>query len=148
MTLNTGCIGKVKKVEQTEDTVGLIVKCELAKSVMDVRRISLRILSVDLVLCGKVVTIISVYGLQSGQSEKDKNCFYDDLSTEVQSKNGNCIALDVNGHVENSINGYKGVHGGKGWGIRNKDREVFLEFADSFVWWLATRFSKTKTQKS
>ena len=41
--------------------VGLMVRCELAKSTLNVRRINTRIVSVDLVLCGKVVTIISVY---------------------------------------------------------------------------------------
>ena len=71
-----------------EDTasgsVGLMMKYELAKFVMDVRRISPRILSVDLVLSSKVVTIISVYGPQSGRSEENKNCFHDDLSAEMQ----------------------------------------------------------------
>ena len=37
--------------------VELMVKFELVKSVMDARRISSRVLPVDLVLCGKVVTI-------------------------------------------------------------------------------------------
>ena len=59
------------------------------------------------------MTTIFVYGSHSGRCKEDKNCFYDDLSAEVQSKNGNCIVLgDFNGHVGNSRDGYKGVHGG------------------------------------
>ena len=52
-----------------------MVKHELVKSVMDVGRISPRSLFVDLVPSGKVVTVISVYGPQSGRSEEHKNSF-------------------------------------------------------------------------
>ena len=92
------------------------------------------LLSVNLELFLIVVTIISVYGPQSGRSEEDKDSFYDELSAELQSKNKNCIVLeDFNGHVGNSINEYKGVHKGYGgWGMRNKNGERLFEFADSF----------------
>ena len=132
------------KGEDTEiGGIGLTVKYDLAKSVMDVRRINPKISSVDLVLCSKVVTIISAYGPQSGQSEEDKNCFYDDLSAEMQSKNGNCIALkDFNGHVGNSIDGCERLHGRQGWGIRNKDGERLLELADSFDMGVGNTFFK------
>ena len=40
----------------------------------------------DLVLSGKLVTIISVYEPQSGRSERNKDRFHDDLSAETQSK--------------------------------------------------------------
>ena len=36
----------------------------------------------------------------SDKSEKDKESFHDALSTEVQSKNGNCIVLDFNQHLK------------------------------------------------
>ena len=63
--------------------VGLMLKHKLAKSVMDVRRISPRILSVDLVLFRKLVIIISVYESLSGKSEQNKNRFHD---AEMQSE--------------------------------------------------------------
>ena len=47
-----------------------MVKRKLAKLVLDVRRISPRILSVGLLLLGKVVAIISVYGPQGGENEE------------------------------------------------------------------------------
>ena len=74
---------------------------------------SVQDLSADLLLCGKVVTIIFVCGPEIGRSAEGKNSFfYDDLSVAVQSKNGNCIVPgDFNGHVGNSLNGYDGVYG-------------------------------------
>ena len=98
-----------KGEDTSSKSVGLMVKCKLAKSVMDAGRISPRILSVDLMLCGKVLTIISVYRPQSGRSEEDENYFYDDVSAEVYSKNVNCIVLgNFNGHVGNAIDEYEG----------------------------------------
>ena len=56
--------------------VGLMVRQELAECVMEVRRVSSRVLSLDLVLHGKVMTIISVYAPQCGRSEEEKEEFY------------------------------------------------------------------------
>ena len=63
-----------------------MVKWELVKSLMDVRRISPGIF-----ICGsgdfwKGGTIISVYLFHSGRSEEDKKKFRDDLSDQMQSK--------------------------------------------------------------
>ena len=88
-----------------------MVKCDFAKLAMDVRRISPRIFSVDMVLCGKAVTNISAHKPHSGLSEIDKRTFCADLGAEVQSKNCNCFVLgDFNGPVGSSIDGYIGVH--------------------------------------
>ena len=45
--------------------VGLMVKHDLVESVMEVRRVSSRIASIDIVVNEKVVTVISVYAPQS-----------------------------------------------------------------------------------
>ena len=62
-----------------------MVKRDLVESVMEVRRVSARIISMDIVVNEKVVTVISVYAPQSGRSEKEKEKFYEDLTAEVQS---------------------------------------------------------------
>ena len=101
--------------------VELTVKRVLAKLMMHVGRICPRILSVDLLLFGKVVTIILVGKPQSGRSEEAMDRFYNDLSAEMRSKDGNCIVLaDFNGRVGSSINGYGGFHGEHGLEIRKK----------------------------
>jgi len=40
------------------------------------------------------------------------------------------LAGDMNGHVVNSNVGYDGMHGGFGYGERNADGSMILEFAD------------------
>ena len=52
--------------------VGLMVKHDLVESVMEVRRVSPRIIFVDIVVNEKVVAVISVYAPQSGRSEEEK----------------------------------------------------------------------------
>ena len=41
------------------------------------------------------------------------------------------ICGDLNGHVGSEIDGFEGVHGGFGFGKRNVEGEMILEFADA-----------------
>ena len=96
----------------------------------------------------KVVTGISVYAPQSGRSEEEKEKFYEDLTAEVQSRHGICFVLeDFNGHVGRSSLGYDGIHGGFGWGKRNRDGERILEFADSLDMVVGNTFFKKDDEK-
>ena len=49
-----------------------MVKHDLVESLMEVRRVSRRIICIDIVVNEKVVTVISVYASQSGRSEEEK----------------------------------------------------------------------------
>ena len=73
--------------------VGLMVKHDLVESVMEVRRVSPRTISIDIVVNKKAVTVISVYAPQSGRNEEEKEKFYEDLTAEVQSRHGTCFVL-------------------------------------------------------
>ena len=104
-----------------------MVKHDFVKSVMDVKRINPIILSFDVMLGGKMLTVLSVYESQSGRSEKDKDKFY--LSAEKQSKDGNSLLENFNGFIGSSIDGCEGIHGRQEWGNQNKDGERLVEFA-------------------
>ena len=41
------------------------------------------------------------------------------------------VCGDLNGHVDAATDGFEGVHGGKGYGIRNTEEEMLLEFSDA-----------------
>ena len=128
--------------------VGLMVKHDLVESVMEVRRVFSKIISIDIVVNEKVVTVISVYASQSGRSEEDKEKFYEDLTAEVQSRHGISFVLgDFNGHIGRSSLGYDGIHGGFGWGERNSDGKRILEFADSLDKVVGNTFFKKVDKK-
>ena len=58
------------------------------------------------------------------------------------------VCGDMNGHVGAKAEGFEGVHGGKGFGTRNVEGEMLLEFADAM--WLAvcnTWFTKADSHK-
>ena len=54
---------------------------------------------------------------------------------------------DFNGHVGRSSVGYDGIHGGFGWGERNRDGERILEFADSLDMVVGNTFFKKDDKK-
>ena len=94
--------GKEKKPDM--GSVGLLVKQKLVESVLEVTRVNLQILCVVVVLREKVVTIILVYGPQSGGNLKEEEKLYDGLKDEVQSRNKNCFVLrHFNGYGESSV---------------------------------------------
>ena len=39
------------------------------------------------------------------------------------------LCRDLNGHVGANVDGFEGVHGGNGFGVRNMEGEMLLEFA-------------------
>jgi len=62
--------------------------------------------------------------------------------------NGKCVILgDFNGHVGKMQDGYKGTHGGFGYGKRNIEGERVLDFADSFGLKFANTWFKKDDEK-
>ena len=54
---------------------------------------------------------------------------------------------DMNGHVGRDVEGYEGVHSGKGWGDRNAEGEAILEFARCFGLVVANTFFMKEMHK-
>ena len=60
---------------------------------------------------GKILCLISVYGLQSDKNEQKEDCFIWIWVVMFES-NGKCIVLgDFNRNVGSTIYGYKNAHG-------------------------------------
>ena len=86
-----------------------MVKHKVSQSLMDVKRVSPRILLVN---PGALWKDIDYYFLSmERQSKEDIDGFYNNLRAEIHLKNRNCNKLeDFNGQVGNSKSGYEGVH--------------------------------------
>ena len=78
-----------------------------------------------------VLTVLSVYVPQTGLEESTKDEFFDCLHT-VMSK---LTDKEIGSHIAREAVGYKGVHGGYGYGQRNADGDRILDFtvANDFV---------------
>ena len=58
------------------------------------------------------------------------------------------VGGDLNGHVGERADGFEGVHGNKGFGSRNIEGEMILEFADTMgLVIINTLFQKKEAQK-
>ena len=57
------------------------------------------------------------------------------------------VCVDLNGHVGTKKDGFEGVHGGFGYGVRNLEGEMLLEFADAMDLAVANTWFKKHDQK-
>ena len=114
--------------------VGVMVKENLVEQVCEVRRRSDRVLVVVMVIGKVMVRVISAYAPQHNRSEREKDIFYEELDEELgQAGLDDFVVVlgDLNGHVGEDADGYEGVHGGFGYGVRNKDGRRVLEFGEA-----------------
>jgi hypothetical protein len=87
-----------------------------------------------MVIAKVTVSVISGYAPQQGRMEEEKDQFYDDVSEKIgQAASDEFVMLlgDLNGHVGANAEGYEGVHGGFGYGVRNEEGCRVLELGDA-----------------
>jgi hypothetical protein len=91
-----------------------------------------------------VLYLGGAYAPQVGRHSEEKEAFYALLGkvvVEMRVGEGLMVGGDFNGHVGEEIDGFTGVHGGNGYGTRNAEGELLLEFAESLglaignTWW-------------
>ncbi|WMV47915.1 hypothetical protein MTR67_041300 [Solanum verrucosum] len=115
--------------------VGILVDGDLREQVVEVRRINNRLMTIKLVIGGCTLSVISAYAPQVGLDEEAKKRFYEDLDEVVRGiPNTEKIVIggDFNGHIGATSSGFDDVHGGFGFGERNRGGTSFLDFAKAF----------------
>jgi hypothetical protein len=131
--------------------VGVLVAGKWIDSVVEVRRVNERVMVLRLAIGKSLLNIVSVYAPQVGRPIEEKEEFYILLGNVLKDvgENENLIVCgDLNGHVGARADGFEGVHGGKGFGVRNIEGELLLEFADAMGLAICnTWFTKTDSQK-
>ena len=117
-----------------EDKIGgveILVREDLCMNVVEINRISDRVMVVVIIFCKKVVRIVCAYAPQCGRSMSEKEKFYEEMGKgcEVEIANEVLICLgDFNGHIGKEVDGFEGVHGGFEKGMRNLEGRLLLEF--------------------
>ena len=87
---------------------------------------------IKLAIDNRIITVLSCYAPQVGLDNIIKDTFYDQLQDTVRKVGADetlVICGDLNCHIGKLANGYVGVHGGYGYGLRNREGEHILEFA-------------------
>ena len=115
-----------------QNGVGILLAEKWIDKVISVKRFSDRLMLLKLVIGGAVFTFTSLYAPQKSLSKTVKTKFYDslqDVCMAIPSSEALFCLGDWNGHVGADACGYRDVHGGHGFGIRNVEGECVLEFA-------------------
>ena len=117
---------------------------------VDVKRVNARMMMVKLLVGNRVVAIISAYAPQQGLCEEVKDIFYENLislAAKVDDKELLIIGGDLNGHVGKNADGYKGIHGGFGYGVRNMEGERILEMGAALDMTVCNTFFKKRDSR-
>ena len=114
--------------------VGFLVANRWVDKVIEVNRVSERIMVLRVRVGKAVLNLVSVYAPQVGRSMEEKEEFYISLGkvlSPIDVGERLMVCGDMNGHVGSRTDGFEGVHGGYGFGERNVEGEMLLEFADA-----------------
>ncbi|XP_045456818.1 uncharacterized protein LOC123666835 [Melitaea cinxia] len=118
---------------RAQNGVGIVVDKHFQDRVVEVNRVSERLMSIKLALDDQpCMNIISAYAPQSGTPSWEKEAFWDEIGNLLQSL-PNCepkfIGGDLNGHVGEKTTTYQKIHGNFGYGKINQEGESILQMA-------------------
>ncbi|GAB0089080.1 hypothetical protein DMENIID0001_035590 [Sergentomyia squamirostris] len=121
-------------VSNDRNGVGIILSSALQRNIVSTLKISDRLMSIKLVVCGRVWNVISAYAPQVGLTQGEKDAFWNDVETLLQDIPDTELVFlggDLNGHVGESNHDYEDCHGGRGSqsSVRNDEGEVILSMA-------------------
>ncbi|XP_063634931.1 craniofacial development protein 2-like [Cydia splendana] len=116
--------------------VGIVVDKNFQERIVEVNRISDRLMSIKFALDGQpCMNVISAYAPQVGRPSDEKQTFWDDMYDLLQSiprDESIYIGADLNGHVGSTTNSYHRIHGNQGYGTLNPEGEAILQFASTY----------------
>ncbi|XP_071718407.1 uncharacterized protein [Rutidosis leptorrhynchoides] len=130
--------------------VGILIGPLYKDNIVGVDRCSDRIMSVRVVIQEETYMVICAYAPHAGLGDDEKVRFWEALDEVVRSCPADhrlVIGGDLNGHIGTISDGYTGVHGGFGYGVRNEEGRSILEFAVAHELVVANSFfRKTEAQ--
>ena len=128
--------------------VEIVVREELAKSVLEVKRVSDRLMAINLEIKRSILNIVSAYAPQVDNSMEEKNNFWKDLDGLIESvSKQERIVLDanLNGHVGEGNIGDEEIMGRYSAGTRNKEGLLLWILGKEWIWRLSKLISKRNT---
>jgi Reverse transcriptase (RNA-dependent DNA polymerase)/Endonuclease-reverse transcriptase len=110
--------------------VGFVTNEKVTREVIDVENINDRVIKLKMKIGKKNIEVIQVYAPQVGREKKEKDEFISQLENEMITSNSENILImgDFNAKVGEDRNGYEDVMGKNGYGRRDKEGEVLLDF--------------------
>ncbi|KAK3513076.1 hypothetical protein QTP70_000955 [Hemibagrus guttatus] len=119
-------------VDSKRNGVGVVLKEEFVRNVLEVKRVSDRVMSLKLEIEGVMLNVVSGYAPQVGCELEEKERFWSELDEVMESiPTGERVAIgaDFNGHVGEGNTGDEEVMGKFGVKKRNLEGQMVVDFA-------------------
>ena len=135
--------------DRRKNGIGIVVREELAKSFLKVKRVSDRLMAMKLEVKGSILNIVSVYAPQVNYSMEEKNDFGEDLDGLIESvskKERIVLGADLIGHVGEGNIGNEEIMGRYGAGTRNKEGSMVVDFGKRMNLAIVNTYFKKKDE--
>ncbi|KAK3553084.1 hypothetical protein QTP86_031352, partial [Hemibagrus guttatus] len=119
-------------VDSKRNGVGVVLKEEFVRNVLQVKRVSDRVMSLKLEIEGVMLNVVSGYAPQVGCELEEKERFWSELDEVMESiPTGERVVIgaDFNGHVGEGNTGDEEVMGKFGVKERNLEGQMVVDFA-------------------
>ena len=119
-----GCKLFYNEANGRRNGIEIVVRVEMAESVLEVKRVLDRLMAIKLEVKGFILNIVSAYGPQVNNSMEEKNDFWEELDGLIESISKQeriVLGADLNGHVGEGNIGDEEIMGRYGAGTRNKE---------------------------
>ncbi|KAK3528623.1 hypothetical protein QTP70_006031 [Hemibagrus guttatus] len=119
-------------VDSKRNGVGVVLKEEFVRNVLEVKRVSDRVMSLKLEIEGVMLNVVSGYAPQVGCELEEKERFWSELDEVMESiPTGERVVIgaDFNGHVGEGNTGDEEVMGKFGVKERNPEGQMVVDFA-------------------
>ncbi|KAK3553786.1 hypothetical protein QTP70_011156 [Hemibagrus guttatus] len=119
-------------VDSKKNGVGVVLKEEFVRNVLEVKRVSDRVMSLKLEIEGVMLNVVSGYAPQVGCELEEKERFWSELDEVMESiPTGERVVIgaDFNGHVGEGNTGDEEVMGKFGVKERNLEGQMVVDFA-------------------
>ncbi|KAK3529748.1 hypothetical protein QTP86_003015 [Hemibagrus guttatus] len=119
-------------VDSKRNGVGVVLKEEFVRNVLEVKRVSYRVMSLKLEIEGVMLNVVSGYAPQVGCELEEKERFWSELDEVMESiPTGERVVIgaDFNGHVGEGNTGDEEVMGKFGVKERNLEGQMVVDFA-------------------
>ncbi|KAK3535401.1 hypothetical protein QTP70_013113, partial [Hemibagrus guttatus] len=119
-------------VDSKRNGVGVVLKEEFVRNILEVKRVSDRVMSLKLEIEGVMLNVVSGYAPQVGCELEEKERFWSELDEVMESiPTGERVVIgaDFNGHVGEGNTGDEEVMGKFGVKERNLEGQMVVDFA-------------------
>ena len=116
---------------EEKQRIGIVLRKELAESVVEMKRVSDRLMAMKLEIKRSILNIVSAYALQVNNSMEEINDFWEDLNGLIESISREeriVCGADLNGHVGEGNIGDEEIMRRYGAGTRNKEESMVVDF--------------------